>query len=530
MGFCVDEADRYDVFLSYASADDTAHNGWVADFEQYLRQQVVAELRRQGQDYGDDPSRFAVCRDITGFPEGGDLAEVIDEKVRHSQFLFIFLGSGYLNSPWCLSELDLFRENVGGSLPEALKRLYLIVLDREAIDSLREGDEPRGLPARRARLWQGLQSVTQKAIRIESFLQADGELLPVYHVPGRADPGFHKGCGPLVKELTRKLIAARAHLRPDARPTVDPGQGPSHIAIGAVPGRLIAARASLVEGLRGAALRVIEEADLTQPEQVRACLAGARLLVQPFDRGAPILVRGVGDPQGGHLGYLKDQFEAMHADPGAAADHRILWWEPPDQAAPATAPLTDYDRPFIDALDQLPADARRHCTAPELAQELGAYTALPLVTARVWIEWSESDEQTIEKAQAIIREHFEAYCRSKEAAGVHIHAALHFGVADWLLLERQLRVKPDGVVIVYNDNKDPGALIEQTQTISNLEEVLSQRMFPGLFIMRQSGMFLPSEAWSVVRLRLRDNRLEHRPEELQGFVIRLFDVLYNKYR
>ena len=94
---------------------------------------------------------FSVCRDKTGFPYGGPLTEIIDEKVRRSTFLFVFLGTGYLKSEYCLSELDIFRQATGGSIEDALQRTYVIVLDREAVELLREGD-PERLPPQRRRL------------------------------------------------------------------------------------------------------------------------------------------------------------------------------------------------------------------------------------------------------------------------------------------------------------------------------------------------------------------------------------------
>jgi hypothetical protein len=46
MGFISAGSDLYDVFLSYASADNIAHNQWVGDFERYLRATLAAELAR----------------------------------------------------------------------------------------------------------------------------------------------------------------------------------------------------------------------------------------------------------------------------------------------------------------------------------------------------------------------------------------------------------------------------------------------------------------------------------------------------
>jgi len=195
MGFCVGGDDQYDAFLSYAHADNEAHNGWVGDFERYLKNTTIAELQRAEDVNNTDAAMFRVCRDQTGFPQGGPLNEIIDEKVRQAQFLFIFLGKGYLKSEYCLAELDIFRQSVGATVEDALKRLYVIVLDREALGRLRDG-QPDRLPERRKRLWDKLRDLTQRGIRKEDFLRENGTLLPVFQRDHRADPDFHERCTP----------------------------------------------------------------------------------------------------------------------------------------------------------------------------------------------------------------------------------------------------------------------------------------------------------------------------------------------
>ncbi len=84
--------------------------------------------------------------------------------MRRSQFLFLFLGNGYLKSEYCLKELEIFRENVGGTIESALNHLYVIVIDRKALERLHER-QPDNLPRDRRHLWQRLRDLTQKGIR-----------------------------------------------------------------------------------------------------------------------------------------------------------------------------------------------------------------------------------------------------------------------------------------------------------------------------------------------------------------------------
>ena len=530
MGFCVDGDDQYDVFLSYAHADDVVHNRWVGDFEQYLKETVIAELKCSDEVYSEDTSLFRICRDETGFPEGGELKEVIYKKVSQSQFLLIFLGKGYLKSSWCLSELDIFRNNTGGTIRGALERCYFIVLDNKVLDRLREGNVPEQLPPNRNRLWKNLRDITQRSIRKEDFLLSNGDLLPVYQTSNHAHPDFHKACTPLVKELASRLIEYRRNLRSEP-PRPRQLREDKRIAIGAVPERLEAARDELIEAMQGTEVLVIEKADLERPsEETHKRLKSAKLLVQPFDHFEPIVVRGVGDPRGGHLAVQKKLFEKCHGGEAPVSDVSIIWWEPLGLVPSDAAKINDYDKVFIDDLDKLPEEQKRRCSARELATELFAREKKPLVTARVWIECEESHEKTIVEAKHIVRNYFDTYCRQKEAQHIQLNAALKFGVADWSILERKLKRKPDGVVIVYDQNKDIDALMQQEEKISDLEEVFMGKMFPGIFYMRPKGTFWPSEEWRVVRFTLHDHNLRYKPEELQEFVSKLFEVLYNKYR
>jgi hypothetical protein len=141
--------DSFDLFFSYARADDEAHNGWVTAFEWYIRNKIQAELERdeRAREFAD---KFKICYDKTAFPQAGDLEVAIDDYVRKSSFLFIFLGMGYLNSKFCLSEMEIFRHAVGGTIKDALSRTYMIVLDQEAVERL-EGSMPLSLPRDRSR-------------------------------------------------------------------------------------------------------------------------------------------------------------------------------------------------------------------------------------------------------------------------------------------------------------------------------------------------------------------------------------------
>jgi hypothetical protein len=102
MDFCSPEG--FDAFLSYARADDEANNGWVADFHWYLRRFVTAQLHQDEAVRNEDAARLDICFDKACFPQSGPLAEAIEDYVLRSEFLFIFLGRGYLRSQYCLAD------------------------------------------------------------------------------------------------------------------------------------------------------------------------------------------------------------------------------------------------------------------------------------------------------------------------------------------------------------------------------------------------------------------------------------------
>lgn len=529
MGFCIAGSDQYDVFLSYAHADNILHVQWVRDFERHLRETLIAELGLADEVRHEDTLQLKVCRDQTGFPQGGDLRDVIDEKVRQSQFLFIFLGRGYLRSEWCLAELDIFRKYAGGGTIEgALKRLYVIVLDREAEHKLQEGKEPEHLPQERKRLWANLRAITRNAIRKDDFLQPDGGLMPVLQA-GDTSYDFHTRCTPLVKELAIKLIDCRRNLQPQIQ-SLEKAPLATEIVIGAVPRRLEEARGDLIKALGSTKSYSIEVDDLRDPsDKLRNCLRDARLLVQPFDHFEPLCRRG--DPRGGHLALQQKLFDECHGGEASASGASILWWEP-ISSGPIDAPaIDDYDKAFIDNLSE---EHTRCCTAKALAAELLLREKRQLITPKVWIEWEESDEDAIERAKSIIREYFDAHCKQNKVQGWHVNATLQFSVADWSILERKLKVtpdkKPDSLVIVYNENKDVDAFLEQSEMISNLEEVLMREMSPGIFWMEGEKFYKPTDDWSFVRLLRSDQKnLHHNPAELKVFVERLFQVVACKY-
>jgi hypothetical protein len=257
------------------------------------------------------------------------------------------------------------------------------------------------------------------------------------------------------------------------------------------------------------------------------------------------------DPQGGHLGLQKLWFDAYRHSSLSASGMEMLWWEPlPSNAQEANMPLEtrgpDEDAPMdsYDAalLNEISPTQKRRCTAHDLAEQIRAPHSRPSITANIWVEWEEIDSEKIRQAQELVHTYFQKiYTEKKRKHRIDNAADIEFGDADWARLVKKLAQRPDGVIIVINENKDDDAVEVQTKFISDLEDVAVKKMFPGIFYMKPQGIFRPP-GWSLVRfLRHTEDRqynptellqfkdLEYNPAELTGFVERLFDVLYYKY-
>src|SRR5882757_6405739 len=110
MGFL--EKDGWDVFCSYSSLDNGLHYNWVKGFNSALKERVSLVLGVKG--YPVDLDELAFFVDTESMPANGPLADELNEKVKASRFLFLFVGDHYLQSEWCGKELIWFSERFSG--------------------------------------------------------------------------------------------------------------------------------------------------------------------------------------------------------------------------------------------------------------------------------------------------------------------------------------------------------------------------------------------------------------------------------
>lgn len=96
----------YDVFISYAHHDDSAHGNWVQQFNDKL----AADFRsRTGQ-------KLQIFLDREGLNAGNVLSDRLKIALNESAVFIPILSPAYLASPWCRREFLHFSEQAGESL------------------------------------------------------------------------------------------------------------------------------------------------------------------------------------------------------------------------------------------------------------------------------------------------------------------------------------------------------------------------------------------------------------------------------
>jgi hypothetical protein len=121
-------AKYHDAFLSYAHDDNVLHDDAVRMFQRYFKPIFEAEFRLQAPSSRDAD----IFMDTNGLPANGDLSNELRQAIGRTAFLIIFVGKSYPQSTWCGKELETFTGQFPGAREEALRRTFVIVLDRGA--------------------------------------------------------------------------------------------------------------------------------------------------------------------------------------------------------------------------------------------------------------------------------------------------------------------------------------------------------------------------------------------------------------
>ena len=126
-GWKMADSGRYDAFISYRHCQP---DSLIAE-----RLQKKLENFRLPKDIAKKTGRTKldrVFRDETELAVADDLSEAIEEALRNSDYLIAICSPAYLGSPWCMKEVEAFR-NIRGQ-----KRILLVLADGEPEDAFPE--------------------------------------------------------------------------------------------------------------------------------------------------------------------------------------------------------------------------------------------------------------------------------------------------------------------------------------------------------------------------------------------------------
>ena len=113
-----------DIFLSFAHVDDqpfaNQEKGWITHFTNHLRNELSRKLGRK--------DNYSFWKDFR--LQGNDaVTPEIEQQVKDAKTLVILFSFGWMASPWCQKELELFIS----SHPDLSKRIFVVELDRVAM-------------------------------------------------------------------------------------------------------------------------------------------------------------------------------------------------------------------------------------------------------------------------------------------------------------------------------------------------------------------------------------------------------------
>lgn len=117
-----------DIFVSYAHVDDqpfaNQEQGWITHFTHHLRGELSRRLGRK--------DNYSFWKDFR--LRGNDaVTPEIEQQVKAAKTLLILFSQGWMASPWCQKELELFRQ----SHPDVSGRIFAVELEH-----FRQEDKP----------------------------------------------------------------------------------------------------------------------------------------------------------------------------------------------------------------------------------------------------------------------------------------------------------------------------------------------------------------------------------------------------
>ena len=318
------KACQYSAFISYAHADDEAEPGWITRFVDVLEGTVGAQV---GRSLG---GRMPPMHRSGKTPlVQGTVSDELRARIAESFAMVIVVYDGYVDSDWCVKELQYFHSLQGD---QGLKqRLYIVAMSEPAMTRLKAKPSFAALPCADELVWLPFfrRDQPERPVRIRmdnnELSQAFDEQLS----------GLRKHLAERIKgDVERPAAAVRP---PDPRPEPVPAQAVAHVVatrgpllVGVASSEFEPAVRQLVDALRTLGQRV----DVLGPQALNGDFAefdSAGTLILPFGQGGQPLLPYKFSP-GGHLAAQRDTWLGK----GRPAD-ALLWLDLREQPAMAPA-------------------------------------------------------------------------------------------------------------------------------------------------------------------------------------------------
>jgi hypothetical protein len=113
----------YPVFFSSCSADEVATGNYISKFHKHFSTIISDKLAQEGLDVS------VPIMDTIDLPISGNIDRLLDEYVKKSFALFIFVGKGYLKSNYCFDELKYFSNLLNHARDELQERVWIFELE-----------------------------------------------------------------------------------------------------------------------------------------------------------------------------------------------------------------------------------------------------------------------------------------------------------------------------------------------------------------------------------------------------------------
>ena len=310
--------DHHDVFFSYATIDNRLHDNWIKDFRDDLKTRVLIEMNANVEGFKDlDLDQIDFFIDYQGIPANGGLVDAIVAAIKKSNFLFMFVGDGYLRSDYCSKELEWFSSRFSSIESTALKHMFMFMLTRSAVRGASAGT---------------LGEIKTKAKYENVFDNESGlpiaRMLPTQEGRAVVNPTYTKLVNKIASTLVQRIL--EKPLEPVQRsgtpvppPPPSPEPSATHVAFGVVTRGLKEYRTALaaqVEQACGVKAALLELDDLaSSPDEIKQRLGGSKFFFQLIDR-SPIGLLGGSQPGG--FFALQEQL--------VPPDLQITWMEPTD--------------------------------------------------------------------------------------------------------------------------------------------------------------------------------------------------------